>query len=112
MESVATAPIRLTEAARQALDGLFPGTARPQLRIFLSFMHASGPRLDLAPDTATEADVVVSLAGHALCMARLLCDQAAPVTVDCGQQGFVIHSRLDFSGSGGNCGGACGSHHH
>jgi hypothetical protein len=111
MDIAAAYPITLTDAARTALDGLFGLVSRPQLRIFLSFQDASGPRLDLAPDAPTDADAVVSCQGYSLCMARLLLEQAAPVCVDCGPQGFVVHSRLDFSEAGGNCGGDCGSHH-
>ena len=111
METNQSPRIRLTDAARTALSTLLGPEKRPELRVFLSFQHESGPRLDLAPDPATAADTTVDLAGVTICMSSLLLDQAAPVTIDCGPGGFTIHSSLDFSEAGGNCGGACGSHH-
>lgn len=111
MEPAAAPSLRLTEAARLALESLFAGVQKPQLRVFLSFMHASGPRLEIAPDTAGEADVAVSTEGFCLCMARLLLEQAAPVVVDYGPEGFVVRSRLDFSEAGGHCGGKCDHDH-
>ncbi|OLN26730.1 HesB-like domain [Desulfovibrio sp. DV] len=111
METNQSPHIRLTAAARTALDTLLGPQNRPVLRVFLSFLHESGPRLELAPDPPTDADTIVDLAGRTICMSSLLLDQAAPVTIDCGPGGFAIHSSLDFSEAGGNCGGACGSHH-
>ena len=111
MEMNQSPRIRLTDAARTALDALLGTEKHPELRVFLSFLHESGPRLELAPDPATAADTTVALAGVTICISTLLLEQAAPVTIDCGPGGFAIHSALDFSEAGGNCGGACGSHH-
>ncbi|WP_043631935.1 hypothetical protein [Desulfovibrio sp. TomC] len=104
-------PIRLTDAARAALDALLGSASRPVLRVFLSFQYESGPRLDIAPDAATAADTTVDLAGITICMNTQLLGQAGPVTIDCGPAGFSFDSSLDFSEAGGNCGGGCGSHH-
>ena len=103
--------IRLTDAARLALDNLLGAQPRPELRVFLSFLHPSGPRLDIAPDAASADDAVFDRDGWRLVISALLLAQAAPITVDCGPDGFAIHSRLDFSEAGGNCGGACNGHH-
>ena len=103
--------VRLTDAARLALDNLLGAQPRPELRVFLSFLHTSGPRLDIAPDAASAEDAVFDLGGWRLVISALLLSQAAPITVDCGPGGFVIHSSLDFSEAGGNCGGACNGHH-
>lgn len=111
METNTPAPITLTAAAGAALDTLLGSGTRPTLRIFLSFLHESGPRLEIAPDAPTDADTVVTVDGLRLCVSSLLLAQAAPFVVDCGPAGFTIESRLDFSEAGGNCGGACGSHH-
>ncbi|MHC1790450.1 hypothetical protein [Solidesulfovibrio sp.] len=101
----------LTDAAKTALEQLFGDRPRPVLRVFLSFLDENGPRLDLAPDAPTAADALFSSQGWSFCLSALLLDQAGPVTVDHGPGGFHIHSGLDFSEAGGNCGGACGSHH-
>lgn len=111
MGTTAANAITLTEAAGTALERLLGDRPRPDLRVFLSFLHESGPRLELAPDTAGEADFACQSRGWRIIISALLLEQAAPVTVDCGPDGFIIHSSLDFSEAGGNCGGACGNHH-
>jgi len=100
----------LTEAASDALAGHFGETGRPSLRVFLSFLSDSGPRLELAPDAPTAVDTTFSARGWHFVVNSQLLQQAAPLLVDCGEDGFVIHSSLDFSQAGGNCGGSCGSH--
>lgn len=102
----------MTPAAKQALDLHFLGQDKPALRIFLSFLDEAGPRLELAPDAPTPADSHIHVDGWTFVISRLLLDQAAPLTVDIGPKGFAIQSSLDFSEAGGNCGGACGDHHH
>lgn len=100
----------LTEAADIALSALFAPAGRPNLRIFLSFLSDSGPRLELAEDEPTGEDVAFSARGWRFVVNRALLQQAAPLVVDCGEEGFVIHSTLDFSQAGGNCGGSCNTH--
>lgn len=102
--------LSLTEAADSALANHFGATGRPSLRVFLSFLSDSGPRLELAPDTPTAADTTFSARSWQFVINSQLLQQAAPLLVDCGEDGFVIHSSLDFSQAGGNCGGLCGSH--
>jgi Fe-S cluster assembly iron-binding protein IscA len=102
--------LTLTKEAKAVLEHLFQGGSRPSLRVFLSFLHDSGPRLDLAPDQPTATDVAFSVDGWNFIINEQLMQQAAPVTIDVGPDGFLMHSGLDFSEAGGNCGGACGSH--
>jgi len=102
--------LRVTEAALAVLDLQFQHREKPSLRIFLSFMHESGPRLDIAPDVVTAADTTCTYGGWTFVIGTLLLEQAAPLTVDIGPDGFIIHSSLDFTEAGGNCGGSCGSH--
>lgn len=111
MDTTAGSAITLTDAARTALAHIFGNGPRPDLRVFLSFLHESGPRLDLAPDTLSASDTVCTAGGWRIGISALLLEQAAPVTIDCRPDGFIIDSRLDFSEAGGNCGGACGDHH-
>ena len=111
MDTTVANAVNLTDAARDALERILGDGPRPDLRVFLSFLHESGPRLDLAPDAASEADIICQARGWRFVASALLLKQAAPVTVDCGPDGFIIHSSLDFSEAGGNCGGACGGHH-
>lgn len=111
MEPRAATALQLTAAAKDALDLLLADQPRPVLRVFLSFLDESGPRLDLAPDVPAASDDLFTCQGWQICISSLLHAQAAPVTVDYGPGGFHIHSRLDFSEAGGNCGGACGSQH-
>ena len=111
METPQKQALTLTAAAQAALDRLLGAAPHPDLRVFLSFLEDTGPRLDIAPDAASEGDDVFAIAGWRIVISALLLKQAAPVTVDCGPDGFVIHSSLDFSEAGGNCGGACGDHH-
>lgn len=103
--------IILTEAARAALDLTFKDREKPSLRIYLSFMSESGPRLELAPDVQTATDSVTRIGAWTIIINTQLLSQAAPLSIDVGPDGFVIHSSLDFSEAGGNCGGACGTHH-
>jgi len=100
----------LTDAARAALEQLFSQAGRPSLRVFLSFMDESGPRLDLAPDAPQATDTHFADGNWRFIMNTLLFEQAAPVTVDVAPEGFCIHSALDFSEAGGNCGGHCDAH--
>jgi Fe-S cluster assembly iron-binding protein IscA len=102
--------LSLTEAADIALSALFAPAVRPNLRIFLSFLSDSGPRLELAADEPTGDDAAFSARGWRFVVNRALLQQAAPLVVDCGEEGFVIRSSLDFSLAGGNCGGSCGTH--
>jgi len=102
--------ITLTDNARRALEQHFAATQRPPLRIFLSFLSESGPRLELTPDAPTPTDTTVSCSGWSFVVNNLLFQQAAPLLVDCDQTGFCIHSQLDFSEAGGDCGGHCTSH--
>jgi hypothetical protein len=111
MATSSAASVVLSQAAKAALDLHFQGQAKPVLRIFLSFMDESGPRLELAPDAATAADTQCRVGGWTFVIGSLLLDQAAPLTIDIGPKGFTIHSSLDFSEAGGNCGGLCGDHH-
>ena len=101
----------LTEAAKAALENVLGAGQHPDLRVFMSFLDASGPRLDLAPDVASDGDAVFRFGDWRFVISALLLEQAAPVRIDCGPDGFVIQSSLDFSEAGGNCGGACGDHH-
>jgi len=111
MDTFQNHTLTLTPAARTALEHLLGPGPYPELRVFLSFLHASGPRLDIAPDAASADDAVFDLGGWRIVISALLLGQAAPVTIDCGPDGFAIHSSLDFSEAGGNCGGACNGHH-
>jgi len=69
-------PLRVTEAALAILDLQFQHGEKPSLRISLSFMYESGPRLDIAPDVATAADTNLHLRGldfrdrHVCCWTR------------------------------------------
>lgn len=103
-------PLALTDEAKAALTGHYGGGPRPVLRVFLSFMHESGPRLELAEDNPCPEDTLLDADGWQFAVNTLLLDQAAPLMVDVGPEGFWIHSTLDFSEAGGNCGGDCGSH--
>lgn len=102
--------VQLTPAGRAALDGQFPQGNRPILRVFLSFLSDSGPRLELSLATTESTDVLFTVDGWRILVNRELLQQAAPLTVDCDANGFLIHSSLDFSEAGGSCGGDCGSH--
>lgn len=102
--------LTLTDAARAALEHHFGPTQRPNLRVFLSFLDESGPRLDVAPDEPNATDTAITTQGWPFVINTLLLQQAAPVTVDFGPDGFLVHSGLDFSEAGGNCGGKCGAH--
>ncbi len=104
--------LTLTDAAKAVLDLHFQDQERPCLRIFLSFLHDSGPRLDLAPDTPTPSDTECQANGWRFLVNSLLLEQAAPLTVDLGPDSLVVRSSLDFSQAGGNCGGSCGNHSH
>ena len=101
----------LTEAAQALLDLHFQDREKPCLRVFLSFMYESGPRLDLAPDAPGPDDTVCQAGGWTFAVKTLLLEQAAPITVDIGPEGFCMRSSLDFTEAGGNCGGSCGDHH-
>lgn len=102
--------VRLTPAASAALAMRFNDGERPCLRVFLSFLSDSGPRLELSLADPTGDDATFVKDGWRLVINRQLFLQAAPVVVDCDDTGFRIDSGLDFSEAGGNCGGACGSH--
>ncbi len=110
MENLEQDLIGLTDEAEMALTTLFGQAERPPLRVFLSFLSDSGPRLELAPDAPTGDDAVFADRGWLFLVNRQLLLQAAPLLVDAGDNGFVIHSSLDFSQAGGNCGGSCGTH--
>ncbi len=99
--------LSLSPAASAALAAHFAGEARPCLRVFLSFLSDDGPRLELAAAEPEADDVSFTRDGWRIVVNRQLFQQAAPLAVDCGAQGFVIASGLDFSEAGGNCGGAC-----
>jgi hypothetical protein len=111
MATSSASSIVLTPAAKAALELHFQGQDKPTLRVFLSFLAESGPRLELAPDAPTPADRQCRVDGWDFVIGSLLLDQAAPLTIDIGPKGFTIQSGLDFSDAGGNCGGACGDHH-
>jgi hypothetical protein len=102
--------LTLAKEAKAVLEHHFSAGNRPTLRIFLSFLHDSGPRLDLAPDQQNATDIAITADGWHFIINDQLMQQAAPLTVSVGPDGFFIHSALDFSEAGGNCGGACGSH--
>lgn len=102
--------ISVTQAAQTALAMTFQGKQRPPLRVFLSFMHDTGPQLDVAPDSPTPADTVCDVDGWTIVVNTQLLNQAAPLSIDMGAKGIVIHSALDFSEAGGNCGGTCDHH--
>ena len=102
--------ISVTEAAQASLTTLFAGKQRPPLRVYLSFMHDSGPCLDLAPDAPEATDTVCDVDGWTIVVNTQLFNQAVPLSIDVGPQGYVIHSALDFSQAGGNCGGDCDHH--
>ncbi len=110
MEAHADNGFSLTDAAQVALQQLFRQAQRPDLRVFLSFMDESGPRLDLAPDAPQATDRTFTAGDWRFVINALLFEQAAPVTVDATPEGFRIRSALDFSDAGGNCGGHCDSH--
>jgi Fe-S cluster assembly iron-binding protein IscA len=110
MGSTTSNLLTVTDAAKMALARCFAETTRPPLRVFLSFLNDAGPRLELAPDTPTATDTSFTVDGWHCVINTQLLQQAAPVMIDFGPDGFVIHSSLDFSEAGGNCGGACGSH--
>ncbi|HCR12916.1 MAG TPA: hypothetical protein PKD41_03450 [Solidesulfovibrio sp.] len=97
----------LSPAASAALAALFAGAVRPCLRVFLSFLSDDGPRLELAAAEPEAEDVSFTRDGWRIVVNRQLFQQAAPLAVDCGEQGFAIASSLDFSEAGGNCGGTC-----
>lgn len=103
--------ISVTEAAQASLALTFEGKSRPPLRVYLSFMRDSGPCLDLAPDAPTATDTVREVDGWTIVVNTLLLNQAAPLSIDAGPGGYCIHSALDFSEAGGNCGGACDHEH-
>lgn len=102
--------ISLTEAAQTALRTTFQDRARPSLRIFMSFMYDGGPRLDVAPDAPNADDSVCQVDGWTVVINTQLLNQAAPLSIDVGPQGYVVHSALDFSEAGGDCGGTCDHH--
>ncbi|WP_428562274.1 MAG: hypothetical protein ACP59X_20965 [Solidesulfovibrio sp. DCME] len=102
--------LRLTPAASAALALRFPEGQRPCLRVFLSFLSDSGPRLELSLAEPAGDDATFDTDGWQLVVNRQLLLQAAPLVVDCDETGFLIQSSLDFSEAGGNCGGACDSH--
>ncbi|EFL50024.1 conserved hypothetical protein [Solidesulfovibrio fructosivorans JJ]] len=110
MEIVDSAAFTVTEAALSALSLHFGDDRPPCLRVFLSFMSESGPRLELSLDAPTGDDATFAVDGWQFAVNRQLWLQAAPLTVDCDGQGFRIRSSLDFSEAGGSCGGSC-SHH-
>jgi hypothetical protein len=112
MATSSAASVTMTPAAKAALDLHFHGQDKPIIRIFLSFLDESGPRLELAPDPPTPADTHCHVDGWTFVISTLLLDQAAPLTIDIGPKGFQIASSLDFSESGGGCGGSCDDHHH
>lgn len=110
MATSLTSSLDVTEAAQTVLTHQFQGREKPSLRVFLSFMYESGPRLDLAPDSPSATDTICRVGDWTFVVNTLLLHQAAPLTVDIGPDGFIIHSGLDFSEAGGNCGGSCDSH--
>ncbi|MHC1712267.1 MAG: hypothetical protein AB9872_08960 [Solidesulfovibrio sp.] len=110
MPSSETTILTLATEAKTVLEHHFSAGNRPALRIFLSFLHDSGPRLELAPDQQTATDIALTVDGWHFIINDQLMQQAAPLAVDVGPDGFLIHSALDFSEAGGNCGGTCGSH--
>lgn len=104
--------LRMTPAAGAALAQRFADGERPCLRVFLSFLSDSGPRLELSLAEPEGNDASFVRDGWRFVVNRGLLVQAAPLVVDCDVTGFLIHSSLDFSEAGGNCGGDCGSHSH
>ena len=111
MDTDTAAAFSLTVAAHAALSRHFGANKPESLRVFLSFWSESGPRLELAPDAPAADDVAFTVSGWDFVVGRQLWLQASPLTVDCGPEGFVIGSSLDFSEAGGSCGGNCGHHH-
>lgn len=99
--------LRLTPTAAATLAAHFAGDNVPVLRVFLSFWDEAGPRLDLGASEPTPEDETFDQNGFTLVISRQLLMQAAPLVIDCDDQGFVIHSSLDFSEAGGSCGGDC-----
>lgn len=100
----------MTEAAQATLTLSFQDRERLPLRVFMSFMYDGGPRLDVAPDVPTAADTVCQVDGWTIVVNSQLLKQAAPLSIDVGPQGFLVHSALDFSEAGGTCGGLCDHH--
>ena len=110
---MATSPlssISVTPAAQKALALTFQSRERPSLRVFLSFMSESGPRLEVAPDVPAATDTVCQVDGWTIVINTQLLNQAAPLSIDIEPQGYIVHSALDFSQAGGNCGGLCDHH--
>lgn len=99
--------LRLTPTAAATLAAHFAGETTPSLRVFLSFWSESGPRLELSAAAPAPDDELFEREGFTLLVNRQLLMQAAPLVIDCDDQGFVIHSSLDFSEAGGSCGGDC-----
>ncbi|UJX41827.1 hypothetical protein K9F62_03750 [Desulfovibrio sp. JY] len=110
METADSTAFAVTDAAWTALSLTFGDNRPPCLRVFLSFLSESGPRLELSVDAPTGDDTTFTLDGWNFVVNRQLWLQAAPLTVDCDAQGFQIRSSLDFTEAGGSCGGSC-SHH-
>lgn len=102
--------VELSDDAKKELDAYFEGKEKGEIRIYLMPGGCSGPRLGLALDAPTDADVVEEANGYKFCIDRKLSDDIGNVKIEITPMGFdvVPEKPLPQPEGGSGCGGCCG----
>lgn len=101
---------KLTEAAKEQLEGYFKDKEISPFRVYLAAGGCSGPQLTLALDTPNDTDEAHEAGGFTFLVEKELQAQTGKIEVDMTHYGFVVTSENPIGGGGGCCSSSgCGS---
>ena len=95
--------LTVTEKAQEQISAFFKGREAKPIRIFLT-NGCGGPQIAMGLDEATDQDSVFEFSGIQYLVEKTLLDQAKPIEIDFGVDGFKITSSLELGAACGGCG--------